>query len=92
MEKQYILYNPYAGNGRGEANARVLENIITDAELVFCDMTAINSYSEFFAGLEPNDKVTVCGGDGTLNRFVNETAGIDFQRSIYYFPAFSTKF
>ena len=87
MEKQYILYNPHAGNGRGEANAKVLEGVISDSELVFCDMTAIESYEKFFSELSGNEKVIICGGDGTLNRFINDTADIKYSNHIYYYPA-----
>lgn len=87
MEKQYVLYNPHAGNGRGEANAHTLETIVTDKELVFCDMTKIGSYSDFFTSMSENSSIIICGGDGTLNRFVNDTNGIDIPTPIYYYPA-----
>ena len=87
MEKQYVLYNPHAGNGRGEKNARALENIVTEAQLVFCDMTKIESYSEFFSSISEGESIIICGGDGTLNRFINDTKDIDVSTEIYYFPA-----
>ena len=87
MEKQYVLYNPHAGNGRGEKNARALENIVTEAQLVFCDMTKIESYSEFFSSISEGESIIICGGDGTLNRFVNDTKDMDLPSPIYYFPA-----
>lgn len=87
MEKQYVLYNPHAGNGRGEANAKTLEKVISDAELVFCDMTSIGSYEEFFSKLAGDEKIVICGGDGTLNRFVNDTADVKYSNHIYYYPS-----
>ena len=87
MEKQYVLYNPHANNGRGEAQARTLESKLTDCELVFCDMTTVESYSDFFATLSADDGLIICGGDGTLNRFVNDTEGINIPVSVYYYPA-----
>ena len=87
MEKQYVLYNPHAGNGRGEENAHALENIVVDTQLVFCDMTKIESYSEFFASLSDGESIIICGGDGTLNRFVNDTKDVELPSPIYYFPA-----
>ena len=87
MEKQYVLYNPKANNSRGEAQARMLESMITDSELVFCDITKIDSYADFFAGIANDDKVILCGGDGTINRFVNDTRGIEYSNSIYYYPS-----
>lgn len=87
MEKQYVLYNPHANNGRGEIQARTLESKLTDCELVFCDMTTVESYSDFFATLSADDGLIICGGDGTLNRFVNDTEGINIPVSVYYSPA-----
>ena len=87
MEKQYVLYNPHAGNGRGEANAKMLEKVISDTELVFCDMTAIESYEEFFSKLAGDEKIVICGGDGTLNRFVDDTANVKYSNHIYYYPS-----
>lgn len=87
MNKQYILYNPHAGNGKGEANARALESIVTDAELVLCDMTAITSYSDFFSNMAEGESIIICGGDGTLNRFINDVAGLTLPSPIYYYPS-----
>ena len=87
MEKQYVLYNPNANNGRGESRARTLESRLADCELVFCDMTEIASYSKFFSTLTADDRLIICGGDGTLNRFVNDTEGLDIPVSVYYYPA-----
>ncbi len=87
MAKQYVLYNPHSNNGRGEAQARTLENKLSGESLYFVDMTSIGSYAELVSGLEESDKVIVCGGDGTLNRFINDTAGLSFVNSVYYYPA-----
>lgn len=86
MEKQYVLYNPSANNGRSEAQARALEGKITDAELIFCDITKLEGYPAFFSQISEDDKIIICGGDGTLNRFINETADIEFSNSVYYYP------
>lgn len=84
MSKKYILYNPASGNGKGEENIAPLRNEYKDAE--FIDMTGI-SYKVFFEGLNETDKIILCGGDGTLYRFVNDTNGIKINNPIYYYPA-----
>lgn len=84
--KQYILYNPLSGNGRGEQlvrSAKVLQLDRTESEL--CDLTKIGSYAEFFARLAPDDRVVLCGGDGTVNRFANDTKGLKLPKELYYF-------
>ena len=85
MKKQYVLYNPYANNGRGADEAKTLEGIVTDRELIFCDMTQISGYQSFFEQISNCDSIIICGGDGTLNRFVNDTAGLDIGHSVYYY-------
>ena len=80
--KYYVLFNPHAGNGLGEEKARALT---MDAELCFCDMTKLDSYEAFFAGIEPEDGVILAGGDGTLNRFLNDTEGLSIPNDILYY-------
>lgn len=81
--KKYILYNPHAGNGKCKANVEALKALYENAVLI--DMRKVTSYVTFFAGLEVSDDVIICGGDGTLNRFINDTNGIDIKNNIYYY-------
>lgn len=80
--KYHVLFNPYAGNDLGEDKARALT---MDAELCFCDMTKLDSYEAFFAGIGSEDGVILAGGDGTLNRFVNDTEGLSIPNDILYY-------
>lgn len=80
--KYHVLFNPYAGNGLGAEKAR---GLTMDAELCFCDMTKLDSYEAFFAGIEPEDGVILAGGDGTLNRFLNDTEGLSIPNDILYY-------
>lgn len=81
--KYYALFNPFAGNGKCLQDVKLLEENYKDIDLI--DMTTV-SYAEFFGGLEADDTVIICGGDGTLNRFVNDTFGIDIGNDILYYP------
>ena len=87
MAKYHILYNPLAGNGACTEKVRELSSILSGDELEYCDMTKISDYGEFFASIPAEDRVLVAGGDGTLNRFVNDTLGLEYGRDIYYFAA-----
>jgi len=83
--KHYILYNPLAANGSTVEKAKALDTII-DGECELIDITALKSYQDFFANIESDDIVVLCGGDGTINRFVNDTDGVDIQNDILYYP------
>jgi diacylglycerol kinase family enzyme len=76
--KYYILYNPHAGNGMSEATAKSLK--FENSEIVA--MTSIASYTDFFAD-KADASIVICGGDGTLNRFINEIDGIP-HGDVYY--------
>jgi len=86
MQSYLILYNPQAGNGRGEENALTIQNILPEGNLTFRDMTQIGDYREFFSKLPRETSVVICGGDGTLNRFLNDTAGLPLQDDLFYYP------
>ena len=79
----HVLFNPYAGNGTCEEEAKQLH--MDGGDLVFHDMTKLGSYTSFFGGISPDDGVILTGGDGTINRFINETEGLDIQNDILYY-------
>lgn len=83
--KNYVLFNPLAGNGRGEKSVDSVE--LQKGEAVFLDMTEITDYKTFCNTLLPEDRVIICGGDGTLNRFINAIEGIELQNEIFYIGA-----
>lgn len=78
------LFNPLAGNGKGAMAAEELMPLMKGDNLEFCDLTKIKDYKEFFekAGDTP---LILCGGDGTLNRFINDTDGIELPSSVFYY-------
>lgn len=82
-----ILFNPYAKSGHGANEARALDTILAGDQLTYTSMPDIRDYAAFFASIAKTDRVLIAGGDGTLNRFINDTAGLDIRHDIYYFPA-----
>ncbi|MBQ9510488.1 MAG: diacylglycerol kinase family protein [Clostridia bacterium] len=83
--KTYAIFNPYANNKTGEESAKKLNEILAGEDITYVDITSISDYKAFFAD-KTDDKVIVCGGDGTLNRFVNDTKDVDVH-NIYLFAA-----
>ena len=86
MAKGYVIYNPLSGNGNAEEDAKLLQMVL-DEDLEYFDMTRITNYTAFLSGMEKDDYLVIVGGDGTLNRFVNDTNGIEISQEILYFPS-----
>ncbi|MGM9650576.1 MAG: diacylglycerol/lipid kinase family protein [Faecousia sp.] len=85
MAKAYVFYNPLAGNGQCRQDVHKLKDILTD-KTVFCDMTKSETYEKELFSLAPDDYLVLCGGDGTLNRFINLTQEISLKNDILYCP------
>jgi len=86
MAKGYVIYNPLAGNGNAEEDAKLLQMVL-DVELEYYDMTRITNYKALLSGLQADDFIIISGGDGTLNHFINDTASINIPNDILYFPS-----
>lgn len=87
MASYQVLYNPSSNNRRGEAEAHALDAILKDDALTYRDVMKLGSYREFLMGLPVDEKVVICGGDGTLNRLVNDLNGYVPVNEIYYLGA-----
>ena len=85
MAKYNVLYNPLAGNGKGENAAKKLKELLNGDELTFTDMTKVSDYRALFASMPEDERVIVSGGDGTLNRFINDTEEVVFANPVYYY-------
>ena len=82
----YILYNPISGHGGCLECAEKIK-AGSDGEAKLLDMTKIDSYAELISSLAPSDVITLCGGDGTVNRFINDVCDITFENKVFYFPS-----
>jgi diacylglycerol kinase (ATP) len=87
METCCILYNPKAGNGRGQNEAHRLDTIWNDKKLEYVDITGISDIRSYLEGLPSETIVVLAGGDGTLNHFINDLNGEAPARDIYFLAA-----
>lgn len=81
---KYVLFNPFSANGECTKKSEEYQKTLECSKII--DITDITDYKNFFANLDKTDEIIICGGDGTLNRFVNNIDGIDIDNEIYYVP------
>ena len=81
----YILFNPNSGHGKSEECA-VKINAESKDESKVIDITEVN-YRDLISELTSADRLTILGGDGTLNRFINETVGLSIPARVFYYPS-----
>ncbi len=84
MSKSYIIYNPLANNGRSKEAIETFAARM-EGETVLCNMT--EGYDSVIDEMQEGDILIICGGDGTLNRFINETDGKSIENDILYFAS-----
>lgn len=84
----YILYNTLSANKQGLEYSRLLLGTSAPADAEMVDLASINSYADFWAKIDlENDTVVLSGGDGTINRFINENIGLTLPKNLFYFAA-----
>lgn len=87
MSIMHVLFNPHAGAGTGENENANLKGMLTEHELIFHDITKISDFPGFFTSISDEDKILIAGGDGTLNRFVNNLEGISYKNELWYYAS-----
>ena len=94
MEKYVVLYNKLSGAAAGTGKvelpeaAQTLKTLLeAKGEVELKDIATAAPYDAFYAGLAQYAKLVLCGGDGTLNRFVNEAGDLVSTRELYFYSA-----
>lgn len=80
MSKTVVLYNPLSGSFSFDHVKKSFP------EYDLRDVTASVDYASLAAELGADDALILCGGDGTLNRFVNDVKDLSFACDILYYP------
>lgn len=87
MATYHILYNRLSRSNTGELEAHMLDEIMAGESLKYWNVTEIDNYDDFFASIPDDDKIIVAGGDGSLNRFINDTDHCRVPQDVFFFPA-----
>ena len=81
----YIFYNPKSGDKKGKSEAKKLLDRLNE-ECIIANITEYDNCSNFFTSMSENDRIIICGGDGTLNRFINQHFCENIKAEISYLP------
>ena len=83
--KYYILYNPLAGHGKTDKKLNTLKSYLKGGEFVECNVTDVGGYTALLSKLDPEDKIVISGGDGTLNNFINAMDTDKLENDVLYY-------
>ena len=83
--KYRIIYNRKANNGRGKEDSLKIQEILKDEELEFIDATSIEDYDSYFSSVPDGERCVLCGGDGTINYYINHVSEETLSKSLDYF-------
>ena len=86
MSQVLILYNPLSGNQSGTDCVEILKGYFVGKKLTSLDITAVTDIRKVLGELSADDEIVICGGDGTLNQFVNRIYDLDLVNAVYYYP------
>ena len=84
--KHFILYNPLAGHGHNDDELGLLKGDV-QGECVLLDVTSTGSYAATLNNLTSEDVITISGGDGTLNKFINTIDTDNIPCDVYYYAS-----
>ena len=80
--KHIILYNKLAGHARAHQTVEQIAEKYESSLLI--DLTEADAYTKLYVELCSEDEIVICGGDGTLNHFVNNTKHDPLPNRIFY--------
>ena len=84
--KYHILYNPISGGGHGGEEIEHIKSLV-DGEFTVTSVIDIEDYQSYLAAIPSTDALILSGGDGTLNKFINQADGISLNCKTYYYAS-----
>lgn len=86
MSRCFVFWNSKSGNS-GRDGVDKLVSALKGNELDIVDVIRFTGYRDYLKDIKSDDRIYLVGGDGTLNRFVNDTDGMKLDNDVYYYPA-----
>lgn len=84
-----ILYNPLSNKGKNKHIAEKLskKHQKKGFNVDIKNLLDIHDVKSFLSACKEEDRIIIIGGDGTLNRIVNQIQGIDIKPSVFMYKA-----
>lgn len=83
----YLFYNPSARNGKAAENLQLIKKTLDGQDVEIYAVTDIDDYVSVIDKIQPEDIVYIVGGDGTLNRFINDSTNLRILGDIFFYSA-----
>ena len=83
----YLFYNPSARNGKAAEDLQLIKKTLDGQDVEIYAVTDIDDYVSVIDKIQPEDIVYIVGGDGTLNRFINDSTNIRILGDIFFYSA-----
>ena len=83
----YLFYNPSARNGKVAEDLQLIKKTLDGQDVEIYAVTDIDDYVSVIDKIQPEDIVYIVGGDGTLNRFINDSTNLRILGDIFFYSA-----
>lgn len=83
----YLFYNPSAKNGKAAEDLQLIKKTLDGQDVEIYAVTDIDDYVAVIDKIQPEDIVYIVGGDGTLNRFINDSTNLRILGDIFFYSA-----
>ena len=84
MAKYTVLYNPKSNNNQAEAETKKLDDILKGDVITYIDVLKADDVQALVSGLTDDESLIISGGDGTLNRFINDVDCSAIRNNVYF--------
>ena len=82
---KHVLHNPLAGKmGLDEIKSSFSELFPQDT-FEFKNVTELENVNDYINAIPTDEDIIVCGGDGTISRFVNAIKDVEFNHKLWYY-------
>lgn len=83
----HLFYNPKANNGEAYKDLDMIKRTLDGQTVREYNLLEFDDYTDLLEQIRPEDVVYIVGGDGTLNRFINNSRNLSIFGDIYFYSA-----